>query len=140
MSGAPGLLLDTDILSGLMRQHRVLVERGRAYLDDHGRFTFSVIAQYEVMRGLRARGAERQVRAFAAFCDQSRLLPVTPEVGSRAAEIYAALSRRGELIGDADILIAATALVHGLGLATHNVAHLSRVDGLSVDDWLAGST
>ena len=140
MTGLSGLVLDTDILSGLMRRDPRLVDRGRAYLVAHGRFTFSVITQYEVLRGLRSRGAERQLRAFAAFCQQSRLLPVTPEVAARAAEIYATLTQRGALIGDADILIAGTALVHGLGVVSHNAAHFRRVDGLTVDDWLAAGT
>jgi tRNA(fMet)-specific endonuclease VapC len=36
---------------------------------------------------------------------------------------------------DADILIAATALEHGLLLATGNTAHLGRIPGLQVTNW-----
>lgn len=39
-------------------------------------------------------------------------------------------------IGDADILIAATALVQGLVLTTNNEAHFRRIPGLRVDNWL----
>lgn len=45
----------------------------------------------------------------------------------RAAEIYAALRNRGEPIGDADILIGASALTHGFGVVTNNEAHFSRI-------------
>jgi tRNA(fMet)-specific endonuclease VapC len=41
----------------------------------------------------------------------------------RAAEIYGQLYRTGNLIGDADILIAATCLENGHALATNNTAH-----------------
>ena len=56
---------------------------------------------------------------------------------SRAALIYADLYRRGELIGDADILIAATALVENLVLGTNNERHFRRVAGLAVENWAA---
>jgi antitoxin (DNA-binding transcriptional repressor) of toxin-antitoxin stability system len=42
---------------------------------------------------------------------------------------------RGELIGDADILIAATALEHGLAIATGNIVHFERIPGLQVVNW-----
>ena len=36
-----------------------------------------------------------------------------------------------------DLLIAATALVNGLNMVTHNVADFSQVPGLTVIDWLS---
>lgn len=54
----------------------------------------------------------------------------------RAADIYADLRRRGALIGDADILIASTALEHGLELVTNNTKHFANVSGLMLKNWL----
>ena len=54
----------------------------------------------------------------------------------RAADIYADLHQRGMLIGDADILIAATALEYGLDLVTNNTNHYARIVGLSLQNWL----
>ena len=54
----------------------------------------------------------------------------------KAAELYADLRRVGRLIEDADLLIAAIALVHELTLVTNNTAHFSRIAGLQVEDWL----
>jgi tRNA(fMet)-specific endonuclease VapC len=54
----------------------------------------------------------------------------------QAATIYADLHRRGELICDADILIAATAITHGLTVATNNQAHFRRIPDLLVVNWL----
>jgi tRNA(fMet)-specific endonuclease VapC len=54
----------------------------------------------------------------------------------RAAELYAELRARGQLIEDADLLIAAMALVHEMTLVTHNTAHFVRIMGLQVEDWL----
>ncbi len=54
----------------------------------------------------------------------------------KAADIYADLSRQGELIGDADILIAATASVSGLGVVTNNEDHFKRIRDLRIENRL----
>lgn len=64
--------------------------------------------------------------------------PVVP-FDRAAAEEYGkvreSLSARGLLIGPNDLLIAATALAHGLILVTHNTTEFSRVPGLKLGDW-----
>ena len=50
-------------------------------------------------------------------------------------EIRADLTRKGELIGPNDLLIAAICRANQLVLVTHNVSEFSRVEGLAIDDW-----
>jgi tRNA(fMet)-specific endonuclease VapC len=90
---------------------------------------------YEIQRGLRAKAAKKQQIAFDVLCRRSSVLPVDDAVADRASTIYADLASRGELIGDADILIAATALVHAMGLVTNNVKHFRRITGLEIESW-----
>ena len=130
------MILDTDILSALMRQHPAALSRDRTYLVEHDRFTLSIITRYEILRGLKAKGAIKQAMVFDRFYARNATLPLTEEAIVRAAEIYADLSKSGELIGDADILIAASALVHGLGVITNNENHFKRIRGLQVENWL----
>jgi len=139
------VVLDTDILSAIMRQHPVVILKAREYLLDYGQFTFSIITRFEILRGLKAKGATRQVIVFDEFCARNTILPLTDEVVVKAADIYADLRGRGVLIGDADILIAASALVRGLGVVTNNEAHFQRIRDrvaghgsvhLQVDNWL----
>ena len=132
----PPTLVDTDVLSALLRRDPVASGHARAYLAAHPRFSFSVISRYEILRGLQAKGATAQTAAFQTFCSVSEILPVTDAVATRAAELYAALSRRGALIGDADLLIAATALVHGMVVATNNQSHFGRISSLPLANWL----
>ncbi len=69
------------------------------------------------------------------MCRLSQVLPLTEPIAVRGAAIYADLQLRGELISDADILIAATALEYRLTIATGNTAHLERIPGLQVVNW-----
>jgi predicted nucleic acid-binding protein len=67
---------------------------------------------------------------FRRFLAPFQLLSVTEPVMERFAEIRAYLRRRGELITDFDILLAAMALHHDLVVLTFNVRHLRRVPDL----------
>ena len=131
----PKTLFDTDILSALLRQQTAVVNRATQYLSLYPQYTFSLITRYEILRGLKAKNAERQLLAFVVFCQNSEIVPITEAIINRASDIYADLYKCGQLIGDADILIAATALEHGLVLSTNNEHHFSRISGLTIDNW-----
>lgn len=131
-------LLDTDTLSEVMKGRDLSVQQwARQYLQAHRRFRFSILTRYEILRGLKAKQAIAQIARFEQRCRTSHVLPLTDEIIVRAADLYAHLHKQGQLISDADILIAATALVHGLVLITENAAHLSRVPDLTVESWRA---
>lgn len=130
------VLLDTDILSAIMRQDTAVISKAQEYLTDHEQFNFSIITRYEILRGLKSKGATKQIAAFDRFCAVNIVLPLTDEIIVRASDIYAFLRRRGELIGDADILIASTALLSGISVVTNNLNHFRRIPELQIQNWL----
>jgi tRNA(fMet)-specific endonuclease VapC len=132
----PRTLLDTDVLSGLMRRAPTALNRVRAYLADYRQLTISLITRFEVLRGLKAKRATAQLAAFDEFCRHNEVLPITDAVIVCAADIYADLKLRGQLIPDADVLIAATAMENSLVVATNNAADFGRIAGLRIDNWL----
>ena len=132
----PPALLDTDTLSEVMKARDPQTQRqAKEYLASYGRFTFSIITRYEILRGLKAKEATRQILAFEDRCRKSTVLPLTDEIVIQAAELYGDLYRKGQLITDADILIAATALAHNLSLVMENAAHFQRIPGLRIESW-----
>lgn len=133
---AERLLVDTDILSAVLRRDQNALARARQYLVEHGQFSLSVVTQYEILRGLKAKQASTQIDRFGQLCQKSHIIPVTQDVVRKASDLYADLRRQGRLIGDADILIAASALTQELGVATNNTSHFSRIPGLHVENWL----
>ncbi len=84
------------------------------------------MTRHEVLRGLKAKRATAQLEKFEILCASLQVFPLTDAATVRAADIYADLYVRGELIGDADILIAATAIEHGCVLVTNNENHHRR--------------
>ena len=74
------VVLDTDILSAIMRRHSQVLPKARAYLDVHGQFTLSIITRFEILRGLKAKGATRQVLHFDRFCARNLIVPLTDAI------------------------------------------------------------
>jgi tRNA(fMet)-specific endonuclease VapC len=135
-TAAAAALLDTDTLSEIMKgRNRAVVENAAKYLERHGTFTFSLITRYEILRGLKAKRALKQLAQFEKRCAASVVLPISDEIIVRAADLYAALRQHGFTISDADLFIAATAAIHNLRLVTNNVAHFRSIPGLQVESW-----
>lgn len=129
-------LLDTDILSEVLKQKNAAVLlKAAAYLKAQQQFTFSAITRYEVIRGLKAKSATRQLQQFSTFCQHSQILPLTDAIFDRAADLWVTAHAAGRPQKDADLLIAATALEHGLSLVTGNTTDFSWISGLTLEDW-----
>ena len=129
-------LLDTDILSEVLkRRNSTVTAHAAAYLQTHGAFAFSAFTRLEIRRGYLLANATRELPRFELFCQHCLILPVTDGVLDRAAGLWAEARRGGHPHGDADLIIAATALEHGRVLVTGNTRHFGWVPGLTTADW-----
>jgi tRNA(fMet)-specific endonuclease VapC len=135
MSFQSKVLLDTDTLSFYIKHYPKVVEVAQNYLRHHQFFTFSIITRFEILRGMKASGAATQLKSFDFLCSQNEVLGINDKIIVRAADIYADLYKRGLLILDADILIAATALENSLAVITNNESHFNRITGLEILNW-----
>src|SRR5437660_1405118 len=99
-------LLDTDILSEMLkRKDQRVLAKVRQYLAQHQRLA---ITAYEIIRGLHARRATRQLAGFLSTVGASDVFPVTMPVLLRASELWADANTGGHAHDDADLIIAAT--------------------------------
>jgi tRNA(fMet)-specific endonuclease VapC len=130
------MLVDTDVLSAILKRHADASARFSEHIALFGRITWSVITSYEVLRGMRWKRAAGQERVFSEFLSQHEVLPLTADIADVAAHLHADAKTRGITVSDADTLIAATALVHGIGVATGNVRHFCEFSQLHLENWL----
>lgn len=87
----------------------------------------------EVLEGAYGEGdPAAKLAEYRRFLYGFAVLPVTGEVAEEFARLRPFLRRQGNSIPDMDLLIAATALVHGLTLLTRNLRHFERVPGLQL--------
>ena len=129
-------LLDTDILSELLKQQNPAVQQNAAnYLSEHGQFAISAITRYEVVRGLKSKQAWRQLNQFHSFCGNTLVLPISDAVLDRASDLWADARKGGHPGRDPDLIIAATALESSRVLITGNLAHFSWIPSLTIENW-----
>jgi predicted nucleic acid-binding protein len=135
-------LLDTDILSNLMRRSpsTILIAK-LASVPVEQQFTSSITLGELVYGAYRLEG---RTDAFLERLAETLLpnLPIFPFDAAAAyhyGEVRAQLERQGTPLGEADLRIAAIALVHGHTVVTGNVRHFQRVPGLSVENWFEPS-
>ena len=126
-------LLDTDTCSAQLKSgaltHRLVQYSARLHI--------SAITLAELYTwALRAKAPPHRLQGVVDLLNDVIVLELTPDVARRFGEVQASLLDIGQRAPHMDLLIAATALVHGLTVVTHNQQHFQKIPGLSLADWL----
>src|SRR5437867_814309 len=95
-------LLDTDILSEVLkRKDQQVLASARQYLAQHQRLAFSAITVYEIVRGLKATGANRRLAVFLKTVNTSDVFPVDMPALMSAADLWVKGRNSGQPHDDA---------------------------------------
>ena len=131
-----GTLVDTSVF--------IAIERGKldpAALQSERDDTIAMaaITASELLHGVhRLKAAASRARAERFVEDLLALVPVIPfdlEVARVHARLDAELSAAGTAVGDADLLIAATAVAFDYRIATRDLRSFPRIAGIDVVRW-----
>jgi predicted nucleic acid-binding protein len=118
-------LVDANVLSEATRRQpdaKVLTWLERHDAELH----ISTLTLAEIVKGIHLLANGKKRRELEAWFEElvasfaGRVLPVDEAVARAWGAFYAKYQRRGRLLSSFDSLLAATALVHGLTLATRN--------------------
>ena len=133
-------LLDTTVVIDIDRGGYEVLSKVRK-LDRTGPHVISVVTQYEFYWGI-FRRYQKGSKKYEEAMDKAEmmfsrfyLLPVTPEIAIKAAEIGTNLISQGKEVDIMDTYIASTAILHRLTLVTANIAHFEEIDKLKVKQW-----
>ena len=134
-------LFDTDAISELLRPRPL-----QPYLDwlktipREDQFT-SAVTVGELFKGAyRSSARERHLKNIEdRVLPAVTALPFDVSVARVFGKVRAHLEQTGNILPDADLQIAATALYHDLDLVTGNVHHFERVPDLRINRILAAS-
>ncbi|OHD57918.1 MAG: hypothetical protein A2014_02860 [Spirochaetes bacterium GWF1_49_6] len=126
------ILMDTDVCVEILRgNNHVLNRYGKE--NDSAAISFDTVDElyYGVFRSNRI---EQNLLLVERFLLTVPVIQSDSEIMKKFRELKASLS--GNIIPDADILIAATALCKCKKLISGNIAHFRRFENLSIENWM----
>jgi tRNA(fMet)-specific endonuclease VapC len=137
VSASPEYLLDTNILSDLVRSPQ---GDGAAQITRVGedRVCTSVVVAAELRYGAAKAKSASLAERVDLILSALEILPLEEPADREYALLRDHLARQGTPIGPNDLLIASQALASNLTLVTANVREFSRVPRLKVENWLRG--
>ncbi len=125
-------LIDTDWVIHYLNGHDDIVARLHTLQSDG--LGLSVIALAELYEGVYfSRDPEQSEQGLITFLRGVVLLNADGETARIFGRERGRLRRVGQIIGDMDLLIAATALQHDLTLLTNNRRHFERIEALQIE-------
>ena len=130
------ILLDTSVYSQPIKRVPLpsVIERWKA--NPESDYAVSAICELEVLYGIRLSGSENLKIAFRRILHgRFPILPFDARCAAAYAELQADFVAEGATRPAFDLMIAATALVHKLELATLNARDFRGIPGLRVLDW-----
>lgn len=128
-------MLDANLCIRVLRNRPA--EARERFKDEADTFAISTVVLYELLYGAaRSDRPHHQRRLVEEFVSQLTVCDFDWAASSHAADIKAALSAKGQIIGPNNLLIAGHARSLGIKLITNNLKEFSRIDGLRCEDWL----
>jgi tRNA(fMet)-specific endonuclease VapC len=125
-------LIDTDWVIDHLNQIERVVDRLKE-LRPQG-LALSIVSLAELLEGVQySRDPDQSQQALDAFLEDVSALGIDEEVCKIFGRERGRLRKEGKLIGDFDLLIAATGLHYGLTVLTNNRQHFERVEGLRIE-------
>ncbi len=119
------LMIDTDVFIRIFRGDAALKAKVDALAADAA---INTVVYLELIQGAQN---EQQLRDTEAYLTRFMLLPLTPAVSTKAAELVRIYARAHGL-RLADALIAATCIEENLPLLTFNIKHFHSLQGLNL--------
>ncbi|MCL2169787.1 MAG: PIN domain-containing protein [Defluviitaleaceae bacterium] len=132
--------LDSNTISYMLRNEGDAQRNFVREIDVFGnKYTIPFIVMHEVKQWLTYRPTKTSKERNEKFDELFAKVIVQAEmpinVWEKATEIYIELRSKGQMIGGADILIAAYCLVNGYTLVTRNIKDFERIEGLRLVNW-----
>ena len=129
-------LLDTNILSELIKQPNGYTARKIATLENEDSCCTSLIVACELRYGALKKDSHILTAKVNQLLETIAVLPLKQNIESHYARLRVTLERAGTPIGSNDLLIASQAYALGLTVVTGNLKEFSRIPDLAVENWL----
>jgi len=130
------ILLDTSVYSQPIKKKPLPAVIAHWKARPESDYAVSAICEMETLYGIRLRDSKTLQLAYRRILmGRFPVLPFDERCAAKYAELQAAFVKKGQTHPVFDLMIAATALVHKMELATCNARDFEGIEGLHVADW-----
>jgi len=128
-----GYLLDTNVCIELLKGNPSVRKKVESAGPQNCFISEITVAElyYGSYKGSKSFEKRQDIRFILELFNLAPIAPALAVYG----EIKTLLEQKGRRLDEFDLLIGATALEAGLCLVTNNTRHLSRIPGISLEDW-----
>lgn len=128
-------LLDTNIVIYVLKRRPIKVLE--VFNKNASRMAISSITLSELMYGVeKSSQINKNLEAVEEFISHLDVLSYDAKSSQHYGQIKAKLEKKGQVIGENDIHIAAHAISQGLTLVTNNLKEFKRVPNLALENWV----
>ena len=128
-------LLDTNIVIYVLKRRPTEVLE--IFNKNANRMAISSITLSELIYGSeKSQNVDKNLEAIEEFISHLDVLPYDAKASQHYGQIKATLEKKGEIIGENDIHIAAHAISQGLILVSNNLKEFRRVPNLALENWV----
>jgi len=127
------VVMDTDVLIDLLRNVKKVVEFISNMEREGYVLSTTIINAFELYYGAyRSKKQAENLASTRKLLERLIILGMNLKSAENAGHIYADLQIKGQPIGLRDAMVGAIALTRGYNLATRNIEHLQKIQGLSL--------
>jgi len=127
-------ILDTDACIYWLKGNRQIEEKAMHVGLDNLRVSFITISEL-YYGACKSQRTEDNLQLVAMLEEKLETIDSNSGICSIFGKLKASLEREGNIIDDADLFIAASALAAGAVLVTNNEKHFKRIEGLKIENW-----
>ena len=130
-------IIDSDIISYYLKGNEQIKNKLIENELNNNCIFITCINYWEIKRGLLKINADRKLKDFEEFCEEFKIIFLDKiEMFDIAADIWANLSKQGNIINVSDMLVASISLYYNYTIVTNNVKHFDHVDDLKIENWI----
>ena len=128
-------LLDTDICVYWLKGNEHIEQKVLSVGIDNLSVPFITVSEL-YYGAYKSQRVDENIAMIRKLTDHINVIASDDAISEAFGKLKASLEKAGLIIDDADMFVAACALVHGLTMVTNNTKHFRRIKGLKLDNWI----
>jgi len=130
------VIVDTDLLVGLLRGNEAAIEKLQKIEDNNFKISTTAITSYELFKGVYlSSNPEKNLLQVSRLLQNILVLNFDLDTSKISAKIYSYLKKKGFLTNLMDQIIASIAISKNEILITRNIKHYQKIPNLKIEIW-----